>query len=103
TLVRQWLATNPGGLLTVGLAAGDIVVLARSLARALASAVPALTQVVEEAIRVATSSDTQLMSLVRAILAEVERPLDDWLVIDDYHALKSGSAPETLIETLEAS
>ena len=90
TLARQWLQQEGGTALAVGLAGGDVAVVARSLARALSAAVPELPRGVEEAIRAAPTPARQAQSVARAILAVVEGALETWLVVDE---LNHKSAP----------
>ncbi len=103
TLARQWLEAHPGGMVTIGLARGDVAVLARSLGAALEPSVPTAPRIVEEAIKAGPTAAQQVKSLVSALLAEIERPLGQWVVIDDYHAIEPGSAADSLVERLEAS
>jgi ATP/maltotriose-dependent transcriptional regulator MalT len=78
-------------------------VLARSLGAALEPSVPTAPRIVEEAIKAGPTAAQQVKSLVSALLAEIERPLGQWVVIDDYHAIEPGSAADSLVERLEAS
>jgi ATP/maltotriose-dependent transcriptional regulator MalT len=57
----------------------------------------------DEGIRVSPTPTQQARRAIRAIFAEVHAASNVWLVIDDYHELKSGSPSRVLIDTLEAS
>jgi DNA-binding NarL/FixJ family response regulator len=103
TLARQWLQRKRGAALALDPAESDVAVLGRSIARRLAEQAPELSRCVDEAIRVAPTPERQARSVARAILAEVETPLDFWLVIDEYHILEPESPAEILIRTLEDS
>jgi ATP/maltotriose-dependent transcriptional regulator MalT len=103
TLARQWLAQEGGSWLNTGAATRDIPVLARGLARALSEITEIAAQHVEEAIRASTSPARQAQAVVSAILDQIKSPLEQWLVIDDYHLLSEEPEAEALIQSVEES
>lgn len=103
TFARQWLDRAGGSYLTVTPASRDIPVLARDLAVALSDITSLDLRRVETALGAAHTPGDQARAVARTILAQVQAPVETWLVIDDYQLLMQGRAAESFIAALEAS
>ena len=103
TLARQWLERAGGAWVTVSLASGDIPVLARDLAAAIADLRPLDIRRVETALRAGRTPIDQARGVARTILAQVSEPVDGWVVIDDYQFVVGNQAAEELVARIERS
>ena len=103
TLARQWIERAGGSWVTVTAASGDIPVLARDLAAALAQIADLDTHRVEIALQAARTPSDQAITVARTILGQVSEPLSEWVVLDDYQFIVGNGAAEELIARLERS
>ena len=102
TLARQWVERAGGAWVTLTAASGDIPVLARDLAAALAQLGSFDTQRVEIALQAARTPGDQASTVARTILGQVSEPCG-WVVLDDYQHVVGNPAAEELIGRLERS
>jgi ATP/maltotriose-dependent transcriptional regulator MalT len=102
TLARQWIERAGGAWVTLTAASGDIPVLARDLAAALAELGTFDTQRVEIALQAARTPADQAVTVARTILGQVSEP-GGWIVLDDYQYIAGNPAAEELIGRLERS
>jgi ATP/maltotriose-dependent transcriptional regulator MalT len=103
TLARQWLERAGGAWVAVTAASGDIPVLARDLAAAVAQVTAFDTQRVEIALQAARTPPDQAGTVARTIMGQVSEPLQQWIVLDDYQYVSGNQAAEELIGRLERS
>jgi ATP/maltotriose-dependent transcriptional regulator MalT len=103
TLARQWIERVGGAWVSVSAASGDIPVLARDLAAAIAEFSGLDTQRVEIALQAARTPADQASMVARTILGQVAEPLTAWIVLDDYQHLTGNAAAEELVGRLERS
>jgi DNA-binding NarL/FixJ family response regulator len=102
TLARQWIERAAGAWVTLTTASGDIPVLARDLAAALAQLGTFDTQRVEIALQAARTPADQAVTVARTILGQVQEP-GAWIVLDDYQYIVGNPAAEELVGRLERS
>ncbi len=102
TLARQWIERAGGAWVTMTSASGDIPVLARDLAAALAQLGAFDTQRVEIALQAARTPADQASTVARTILGQVSE-VRGWVVLDDYQLLAGNQAAEELVARLERS
>ncbi len=103
TLARQWIERVGGGWVQVTAASGDIPVLARDLAAAVAQVGSFDTQRVEIALQAARTPSDQASIVARTILSHFSGPVGAWLVLDDYQFVVGNHAAEELVSRLERS
>jgi len=103
TLARQWIERVGGAWVSVSAASGDIPVLARDVAAAVAEVTGLDMQRVEIALQAARTPGDQASMVARTILSQVAEPVGGWIVLDDYQHLTGNAAAEELVGRLERS
>ena len=103
TLARQWLEVAGGSWVGLSTASADVPVLAREVGRALSDLRDFDLGRVEGALSAAKTPPDQAKAVAHAILAQIQTPLDGWIVLDDYHLLGHSPPAEDLIGLLERS
>jgi ATP/maltotriose-dependent transcriptional regulator MalT len=103
TLARQWIDRVSGGWVQMSAASGDIPVLARDLASAVAQIGAFDTERVEIALQAARTPSDQAAMVARTIVSHFSGPVGSWIVLDDYQYIADNQAAEELVSRLERS
>lgn len=99
TLARQWMADKPHVYYECGVESSDAAALAVGLAGAARASSPNAADRVASLVRVHAAVDHARLA---AFLANELRewPVDQWLVIDDYHLVNASQGAEELIRSV---